>query len=284
MAASESIPERVWALLRAHGQDFSLEIMAEQRSAFAALLGPIEAPRTVRDLDYGTHERQQLDVHLPAGDAGEPRPIVLYVHGGGFVAGDRRQAGQPYFDNVGAWCAANGWVGATMSYRRAPEYRWPAGAEDIRSALQTLRARAAEFAGDPDRIVLFGHSAGAAHVAGYLAGHAGGVEPGLAAVILQSGIYDPHTADDEIADMVAMYYGDADASAVAALRDLAVPLYLSVGEYDPSTFHRQAARVREPEVAPGHGHFSTIYAFGLDAAHPARVARFVRNAVAGAAS
>lgn len=272
------IPADVWAALREHGRSFTPEVVAAQRARFAELLGPVTAPVVRRDVAYGPHERQRIDLHSAAPlEPGAARPMLLFVHGGGFVGGERRDPVQPFYDNVGAWAASRGWIGATMSYRLAPEYLWPAGAEDVGSAVRALRTRAPEIGGDPDRIILFGHSAGAAHVAGYLAGHGGAVEAGLAAVVLQSGIYDPASAGEEIAGMVAMYYGDRDASATRALAALPVPLWLGVGEHDPLTFHRQAAHVGEPRVAAGHSHFTSIYSLGLDAAYPAAVSEFIHG-------
>lgn len=274
------IPPEVWATLREHGRSFTPEVVAEQRAKFADLLGPVRAPFVMRDLAYGAHDRQRLDLHSaePLG-AGGARPMLLFVHGGGFVGGERQDPVQPFYDNVGAWAASHGWIGATMSYRRAPEHRWPAGAEDVGSALQALRAVAPRVGGDVDRIVLFGHSAGAAHVAGHLAGHGGRLAPGPAAAVLQSGIYDPVNAGEDIAEMVAVYYGDRDVSAAASLGASTVPLWLGVGEHDPLTFHRQAALVGVPRMASGHSHFSSIYSLGLDTAYPVALAEFIRTAL-----
>lgn len=277
------IPANVWAALREHGRSFAPEVVAAQRALFAELLGSVTAPVVMRDVAYGLHERQRLDLHAAAPlQAGATRPMLLFVHGGGFVGGERRDPVQPFYDNVGAWAASHGWIGATMSYRRAPEHRWPAGAEDVGSAVRALRAQASEIGGDPDRIILFGHSAGAAHVAGHLAGHGGAIEPGLAGVVLQSGIYDPATADEEIAGMASLYYGGRDVSAVPALAELSVPLWLGVGEHDPLTFYDQAARIAEPRIAAGHSHFTSIYSLGLDAAYPAAVAEFIQGALGAA--
>ncbi len=281
----QAIPSDVWATLREHGRTFSPEVIAAQRETFAELLGPVTAPVVLRDVAYGPHERQRFDLH--SGESHEPgaaRPMLLFVHGGGFVAGERRDPVHPFFDNVGAWAASQGWIGATMSYRRAPEHLWPAGAEDVGSAVRALRAAAPRIGADPDRVILMAHSAGAAHVGGYLAGHGGAVEPGLAGVVVQSGIYDPATAEAEIADIVARYYGGRDVSCAPALAALPVPLWLGVGEHDPLVFLDQAARVGAPRIAGGHSHFSAVYSLGLDAAYPADVAEFIRDALPSAAT
>ena len=96
------------------------------------------APRIDRDLAYGDHPRHRLDVHT--GD--QPRaaaPVVLFVHGGGFTGGDKHVPGTPRYDLVGAWAVRHGWVGVTMTYRLAPGYRWPAGAEDVAAAVGWIR-------------------------------------------------------------------------------------------------------------------------------------------------
>ena len=60
-------------------------------------------------------------------------------------------------------------VGVTMTYRLAPQHQWPAGAQDVGQAVAWVAQNIGEYGGDPSRVVLAGHSAGATHVAGYLA-------------------------------------------------------------------------------------------------------------------
>ena len=244
-------------------------------------------PTTVRVIECSLANRIRALVSSTAMGTFSPTAAVPALPGAQktrVARGERRDPLQPFFDNVGAWAASHGWIGATMSYRRAPEHRWPAGAEDVGSAVRALRALAPRIGGDADRIVLIGHSAGAAHVGGYLAGHGGPVEPGLTCVLVQSGIYDPATAEAEIADIVALYYGGRDVSCAPALAELPVPLWLGVGEHDPLVFHDQAARVGAPRIADGHSHFSAVYSLGLEADYPADVARFLTDALAAAAS
>jgi acetyl esterase/lipase len=64
-------------------------------------------------------------------------------------------------------------VGVTITYRLAPEHPWPAGAQDVGQAVAWVTEHISGYGGDRARMVVAGHSAGAAHVAGYLAGHAG---------------------------------------------------------------------------------------------------------------
>ncbi|HMI69665.1 MAG TPA: alpha/beta hydrolase [Solirubrobacteraceae bacterium] len=167
---------------------------AASREIFAPLheTSPHAGVEIFRDARYGPHERHRLDVFSPAG--ARDLPVVVFVHGGGFVAGDKSTAGTPYYDNVGLWGARSGMVGVTMNYRLAPEHRWPSGAEDVAAAVAWLAANVGAHGGDPSRIVLMGSSAGATHVAGY--GGMAGPDPGVRGVVLLSGAYDLPLFDD----------------------------------------------------------------------------------------
>ena len=231
------------------------------------------APRVGRDLAYGAHERQLLDVHTAAGQEG-PAPVVLFVHGGGFIGGDKHVAGTPMYDHVGAWAVRRGAVGVTMTYRLAPDHRWPAGAEDVAAAVDWVRGNIARYGGDPERIIVAGHSAGAAHAAAFLAGQGGGSLDGVRGGALLSGIYDLANRGA----LERMYYGDAPASSVSTLPgllDCPVPLLFSVAERDPRYFHAQTAGVVAawlsrhgvtPHLvwAEGHNHISEIASLGVD--------------------
>ena len=107
-----------------------------------------------------------LDIYRPgAGGSGHPRPLVIYVHGGGWRHGDSRTTGAfTNFPRVLASLAARGYVVASIDYRLIGEARYPAAVRDVNSAIAYLRLHAREWGIDPARIVLWGASAG-----GYLA-------------------------------------------------------------------------------------------------------------------
>ena len=248
----------------------------------AALYAPAHAARATEDLRtaldqaYGPDPRQQLDVFTEAAAAGERRPVLVFVHGGGFTGGDKRGPdGSPFYANVGHWAARNGLVGVNITYRLAPAHPYPAAQADIGLALAWVRAHIGLFGGDPDRVFLMGHSAGASHVASYVA--APDVRLGaVAGVLLVSGLYELGPEDGEA---VRAYYGDDPALRVArspgaGLEQVAAPILLGYAELDPPGFVEQAARLRDrlaaagrpPEVAAlaGHNHMSEIYSLGTE--------------------
>ena len=69
--------------------------------------------------------------------------------------------------NIGTFFARHGIVGITANYRLAPEAKWPNGAEDVAGTIKWIKANAAGYGIDADRIFLMGSSAGAVHVSGY---------------------------------------------------------------------------------------------------------------------
>jgi acetyl esterase/lipase len=245
------------------------EQAAASRELFAPLheTPPHDGVEIGRHLSYGPHERHRLDVFAPAGARG--LPVVVFVHGGGFVAGDKSVEGTPYHDNVGLWAARAGMVGVTMNYRLAPEHRWPSGAQDVGAAVAWLVANVAAHGGDATRIVLMGSSAGATHVAGYAA--TADRDPAVRGVVLLSGAYDLPVFESSL---LAPYVGPdpADLAAASPLPGLVasrLPILFAVAEHDPPISHRQAVALfealfardgRVPPIAylPGHNHFTEV--------------------------
>ena len=260
------------------------------------------APKIDRDKSYGDHERNRLDVHTSgeeggAGDSGAP--VFVFVHGGGFVGGDKHVPGMPMYDHVGAWAVRNGWIGVTITYRLAPEHTWPAGAQDVAQAVRWVRDNIGSYGGDPSRIFVAGHSAGSVHVASYIAGQANtgqhsGTLDGIRGAGLLSGLYlIPDGADR--GELEVIYFGDRPSAEVSALPGLLatdIPLVFAVAERDPQFSHGQitalvaawsAARQTVPHVifSEGHNHISQIGSIGVDdLALGAQLARFV-NRVTG---
>lgn len=188
-------------------------------AAYAPLLAqsPKDGCSAIRDIAFGAHPRQVLDVFKPDVARGvkgaKGAPVVIFVHGGAFVRGDRNVDAEIY-SNTLWWFARKGVIGINMEYRLAPEAMYPGGAEDVGAAVAWARAHAAEYGGDPDKIFLIGHSAGGTHAAGYAfdpairpaAGH------GLAGLILISArVRADVEAENPNAFAVKAYFGE-DAS------------------------------------------------------------------------
>ena len=109
-----------------------------------------------------------LDLYVP--DSSEPMPLLICVHGGGFVYNDSqsRQAVLMY-----QYFRANGYAVATINYRLADEARFPLPLSDVKAAVRFLRANANQYGYDPDKFAIWGESAG-----GYLASMAALTEDG----------------------------------------------------------------------------------------------------------
>ncbi|WP_367874600.1 alpha/beta hydrolase fold domain-containing protein [Luteolibacter sp. Populi] len=111
-----------------------------------------------KNIDYvgGKNPRQALDLIVPKDAATKKRPLVVFIHGGGWLAG-RKEDGLP----VARLLASSGdYVAATINYRLTQEAQWPAQIHDCKAAIRFLRANAAEYGIDPDHIGIMGMSAG----------------------------------------------------------------------------------------------------------------------------
>jgi acetyl esterase/lipase len=110
---------------------------------------------TYSDVAYAsTSASQVLDIWLPEGATG-PVPLVVFVHGGAFMGGDKAMEG----GNVASVLAA-GYAAASLNYRLSGEALFPAAVQDVKAAVRFLRANASEYGLDPDRLAAWGESAG----------------------------------------------------------------------------------------------------------------------------
>ena len=232
-------------LVQKHGK-LGPELLAATQSLFAPLHAGAPPPgvKLQRDLAYGSDPRHRLDVFAPAEATATSRPLLVYVHGGGFVRGDKHVQGTPFNDNIGLWACRHGMVGVTINYRLSPQHVWPAGAQDVAAATTWIAANAASLGGDRGRIILFGHSAGAVHVASFIAHREfhGPEGPGIAGAVLGSGIYD---LTGTVGDAERMYFGAtpellAARSSAPGLLESETPLMVFLSELDPLMFERQA--------------------------------------------
>lgn len=261
-------------------------ITPESITASAALVAPLHARvnnpdvKVSRDLRYGPDERNRLDVFERAkGDAGK-RPVLVFVHGGGFITGDKTAPNSPFYDNIGQWAVHHGMIGVNITYRLAPQHQWPSGSDDVALAVKWVRENIAAHGGDLNRVYVMGQSAGAVHVAGYVArefGNLGGRAPASgwkpAGALLISGLYDTDTMEREM--RFRAYFGEDESkyenlSFVAALAGANVPLFVVLAEFDPPDFLKQFVVLLETHVRRqvpmprfvqlmAHNHFTTTW-------------------------
>lgn len=131
-----------------------------------------EGVKTIADQDYaGTgNPRQKLDLYLPEKREGDaPLPVVVFIHGGGWQNGDKNGGGA----KVAPFVATGKFAGASVGYRLTGEAQWPAQIHDCKAAIRWIKAHAKEHGLDPDRIAVWGTSAGGHLVA--MLGVSGGV-------------------------------------------------------------------------------------------------------------
>lgn len=205
--------------------------------ALIVLIGgtPMPQVRVLTDIPYNTeddaHPRQMLDLYLPNG---ENFSMVLYVHGGAWVGGDKNG-----YTNIGNTLAQAGYGVAIINYRLSPEFTHPAHTQDGALAVAWIVEHIAEYGGDPETSFLTGHSAGGHMVSlltldpQYL--EAVSVDPSIIkGVISYSGLY---WIDDWIMNWArnAFPNGDAERQAVSpihlvedAIETMDIPPYLMI--------------------------------------------------------
>jgi acetyl esterase/lipase len=124
-------------------------------TAFANLTPTDRAQQAGQGLAYGTEPRQRLDLYAPPNGA-EGAPVAVFFYGGTWEDGRRQDYGW-----VGRALAAEGFLTLAPDYRLYPEVTYPTFLEDGAAAIAWAVQNAAAYGGDPSRIVLIGHSAGA---------------------------------------------------------------------------------------------------------------------------
>ncbi len=226
--------------------------------------------RVARGLHYGPDPRQVLDIYAPRAGAG-PSPVIYFVYGGSWYLGERG-----YYEFAGRALAAAGFVVVVVDYRLVPQVEYPAFLEDCAAGLGWTAAHIGEYGGDPDRVALMGHSAGAYNsvmlilAERYLA-------PALAsrvkAFVGLSGPYDFYPFD--VAVSLRTFGAVADPKStqpVNLTRPGLPPMLLLHGDADKLVYPRNtvalAARLREAGDSvvekhyPGIGHPGTLLALG----------------------
>ncbi len=231
-------------IMLAIGPKWSEDIVAN-RKVVIDVYTPVLLSRSLdgigskKNISYGPHPRQVLDIYHPEGNQNNPSAVILFVHGGAFVRGDK-DANTHIYANFLTYFARKGFVGINLEYRQAPEAPFPEGSKDIELSIQWLIKHAIELNIDPSRIFLVGHSAGGSHAASYVLDP--NVRPSnghkIKGLILISARLKADTrADNPNAHGVNAYYGSDESlyesrSPLTHADNLDIPILIAVSEFE----------------------------------------------------
>ncbi|HEY3518265.1 MAG TPA: alpha/beta hydrolase fold domain-containing protein [Gammaproteobacteria bacterium] len=273
--ARAGMPRELAIALAAFGHEFDGAI-AQQTAALYAPQPRVYAQAEItvtKDLAYGPHERQHVDIYTRVRRPAEPVPAIVVFHGGGLIGGNRGATA-----NVAEYFASLGYVGVNGGYRLAPEAKWPEGARDVAAAVGYLRDHVAEYGGDPNRIFVAGISTGALHAATYV------FRPELlpstavraAGAILVSG---PYTFDFDAAGRGELAYFGEDRARWPEMvvngnvTRTDIPVLMTTAEWDNARYTKAYAELFEELVVKhgvtphylqslGHNHSSQLLSVG----------------------
>jgi acetyl esterase/lipase len=227
------------------------------------------------DIAYGADPRQRLDVYAPRNAAN--RPVVIFWYGGTWVKGSKAN-----YRFVAAALAERGFVAVLPDYRLYPAVKFPAFCEDGAHALAWVEAHAQEFGGDPHRIVLMGHSAGA-HMAAFIAfNHAFDEKAGAEtkSIVGFVGLSGPYALVPDTPELHATFpapYTDADWQPVRFVDARSPPSLLLHGLDDKEVYPKHTRALDEAllrnhvsvqmHLYPHARHADTVAPFALLARH-----------------
>jgi len=245
-------------------------VIAALFAALAAAPAAAQPKPDVKDGKYGPHERNVFD--LWKADTTEPAPLVIFIHGGGFHAGDKKSIPPAFLKRL-----LDGGVSvASINYRLSPQVSFPAHFEDCARAIQYAREKAENANIDPTRIAAAGGSAGAG-TSLWIGFHDDMADPdsddpvlrqstrlsGMAVFGAQS-TYDPRVIREWIGDAAARhpalagFYGlkpdELDTPKAYALYEAASPItYLTKDDPPVYAFYNEPRGPLPPNAKPGDG-------------------------------
>lgn len=211
-----------------------------------------DAMRVAEGVHFGDQPRQQLDIWAPKDARSKKLPVLIFYYGGSWHWGSRS-----HYGFVGRAFAARGYVVVIPDYRLVPQVRFPAFVQDSALAVKWVRDHIAEYGGDPARIAVGGHSAGAYNAAmvaldaHYL--QAIGVDPKvIRAGVLLAGPYDFYPFDSPATkEAFGAWPRPAETQPVNFARADAPPLLIMQGTADDVVKPRNAAALADRLEAAG---------------------------------
>ncbi len=234
-------------------------------------LAPSAGIQETHDVRYAPGDRHTLDIYVPQGKT--PAPVVVFFYGGGWTDGAKAD-----YRFVAATLAARGFLTVVPDYRLYPQVQFPAFLEDNAAAVAWTRANIARYGGDPSRLFLMGHSAGAYNVAmltldrKWLAADGLDADKVIAGTIGLAGPYDFLPLHDPELESIFAPAGDLKLSQpITFARGDAPPMFLAAGDDDttvmPANTKHLADAIRrdggpvETRFYPGIGHRLIIGSF-----------------------
>lgn len=218
---------------------------------------PTRTRRLATALRYGPARKQVLDLYGPI--APGPHPLVVFFYGGAWTEnGDRRD-----FGFAARALSALGYLVAVPDYRVLPEVAYPAFLDDCALAVHWLLDRAQEYGGDPSRVAIGGHSAGAYNAAMLALDPRYGLRGRLKAVAGLSGPYDFYPFTEAIGIRTFGQVPDGPATQpIAHVTAEAPPMFLGHGSRDtlvgPHNPESLATRLREVGVPAEVHHYPSL--------------------------
>ncbi|MEP7314302.1 MAG: carboxylesterase family protein [Pseudomonadota bacterium] len=289
-SAHAALPENVRSVLKEIGNTVDPLTTA---AAYLSLQDtpPQKSVGFTRDMAYGPDARQILDIAAPA-RRGARLAVLVFLPGG---LGDKRESfpgGEPFYDNVILWAAKNNMIGVNVQRRGA--FRDDINGEDVGVAVRWLHANIKRYGGDPARMIIWGHSAGAMSLADYLSRRQFQGPDGVLVrgAILMSGPYSlaplvPPGAEDfklrfgkdatpvGMPPMPALSEQELAATSILpGLKALGLPLLLVAAERDPTLLLnstmllndelRKAGRRHALLILKEHNHSSEVFSVNTE--------------------
>lgn len=285
MSTAPKIPKALRTLMAEIGPRWAtattehIKLMVDAFTPVLAM-APKDDVNVTRSLAYGLHASQVLDVYVPQRPLStSSSAMLIFCHGGAFVDGEKDKTPE-FYGNILYFFARHGVVGINMEYRHAPEFKYPSGAQDVGDAVAWTKVNATKYGGDPNRIFIMGHSAGAAHTGCYA--YDANLQPpggsGVAGHIVVSGrVRTEMSIDNPNAKKVEAYCGSdpeslARSSATSYINASSIPTFIAFAEFENplidlhclelafrlATFQRRAPPMLRLR---GHNHTSIVAHF-----------------------
>lgn len=188
-----------------------------------------------KDVKYGPHAKNAMDIYQPRQFGGSLRPAVVFIHGGGLTGGDKVNPLSDLMNaNVATYFARHDMVGINATYRLVPDIKYPQGAEDMKAIVGWIRTNATEYGIDPEKIFFLCASAGCTHVASLLfdPNLMFDGDPDIAGAIMLSGAYQA-TNEDYFGADPAKREASSGYYMANAYKGIDVPVFLMSAQYDP---------------------------------------------------